>query len=220
MADEAHNREIVEAGYDSVADRYAELEAPGREWPRMRWLAKLLGQIDRGGAVLDVGCGNGIPATRAMSERFDATGIDISAAQIQRARENVPEARFLHGDLLGADFGEEFDAIAAFYVVDHVERERHASIFDRFHRWLRPSGWVLLSIEPEAEPGSVRDWLGRPMFFSQYDAETTLELIRAAGFQVVEHAVESQLEGERQVSFLWVLARKARRPSASAPVCR
>ncbi len=58
------------------------------------------------------------------------------------------------------------------------------------------------------------------MFFSQYDAETTLELVRAAGFQVVEHAVESQLEGERQVSFLWVLARKARRPSASPPVCR
>ncbi len=109
MADEARNREIVEAGYDNVADRYAELEAPGHEWPRMRWLAKLLAQI-----------------------------------------------------------------------------------------------------EPEAEPGSVRDWLGRPMFFSQHDAETTLELIRAAGFEVVEQAVEPQLEGERPVFFLWVLARKAR----------
>jgi cyclopropane fatty-acyl-phospholipid synthase-like methyltransferase len=120
-----------------------------------------------------------------MSERFHATGIDIPAAQIERARENVPEARLLHGDLLAADFGEEFDAIAAFYVVDHVERERHASIFERFHRWLRPSGWLLLSIEPEAEPGSV-------------------------GFEVVEQAVEPQLEGERPVFFLWVLARKAR----------
>lgn len=85
-----------------------------------------------------------------MSERFHATGIDISAAQIERARENVPEARLLHGDLLAADFGEEFDA------------------------------------------------------------ETTLELIRAAGFQVVEQAVEPQLEGERPVFFLWVLARRAR----------
>ena len=125
-------------------------------------------------------------------------------------QEERPEARFLQGDLLAAGFGEEFDAIAAFYVVDHVERERHAAIFERFHRRLRPSGWLLLSIEPEAEPGSVRDWLGQPMFFSQYDAETTLELIRAAGFEVVEQAVESQLEGERPVFFLWVLARKAR----------
>lgn len=78
MADEARNREIVEAGYDNVADRYAELEAPGHEWPRMRRLAKLLARIEPGGAVLDVGCGNGVPATRAMSERFHATGIDIS----------------------------------------------------------------------------------------------------------------------------------------------
>jgi hypothetical protein len=61
-----------------------------------------------------------------------------------------------------------------------------------------------------AEPGSVRDRLDRPMFFSQHDAETTLELIRAAGLQVVEQAVEPQLEGERPVFFLWVLARKAR----------
>jgi ubiquinone/menaquinone biosynthesis C-methylase UbiE len=63
MADEARNREIVEAGYDNVADRYAELEAPGHEWPRMRRLAKLLARIEPGGAVLDVGCGNGVPAT-------------------------------------------------------------------------------------------------------------------------------------------------------------
>jgi hypothetical protein len=53
------------------------------------------------------------------------------------------------------------------------------------------------------------------MFFSQYDAEMTLDLIRAAGFEVVEQAVESQLEGKRPVSFLWVLARKARLTSTS-----
>lgn len=43
----------------------------------------------------------------------------------------------------------------------------------------------------------------------------TLDLIRAAGFEVVEQAVESQLEGKRPVSFLWVLARKARLTSTS-----
>jgi SAM-dependent methyltransferase len=162
MGDGARNRAIVEAGYDNVADRYPELEAGGREWPRMRWLAKLLGQIEPGAAVLDVGCGNGVPATRAISERFAATGIDISAAQVERARENVPGARFLHGDLLAADFGQEFDAITAFYVVDHVERERHASIFELFDRWLRPSGWLLLSIEPRPSPAAfATGWADR-----------------------------------------------------------
>jgi hypothetical protein len=34
-------REIVERGYDQVADQYARLEG-GAGWPRLRWLSKLL----------------------------------------------------------------------------------------------------------------------------------------------------------------------------------
>ena len=117
-------------------------------------------------------------------------------------------AEFLHGDLMQVDFSEEFDAITAFYVVEHVPREQHGDVFERFQRWLRPSGWLLFTIEPEAEPGIVAEWLGTPMFFSQYDAGTTLQLVRKAGFQIVRQEVEVQLEGDREVSYLWVLARK------------
>lgn len=206
--DPTQARTIVETGYDLVADRYADLEGDGREWPRMRWLMELLARVEEGGAVLDVGCGNGVPATLAISERFDATGIDVSAEQIERAKRNVPAARFLHGDLMELDLGQEFDAITAFYVVEHVPREQHASVFERFHRWLRPTGWLLFTIEPKAEPGIVGDWLGAPMFFSQYDAATTLELLDKAGFDIVRKAVEAQLEGDHDVPYLWVLARK------------
>jgi hypothetical protein len=66
----------------------------------------------------------------------------------------------------------------------------------------------LFTIEPEAEPGLIGDWLGAPMFFSQYDAEDTVDLVRRAGFEIVEQAVETQLEGEREVAYLWVLAHR------------
>src|SRR5918998_672226 len=33
---------LVATGYDRVADRYERLELPEREWPRMRWLERLL----------------------------------------------------------------------------------------------------------------------------------------------------------------------------------
>ena len=46
------------------------------------------------------------------------------------------------------------------------------------------------------------------MFFGQYEAKVTLGLVRDAGFEVVEQAVQAQLEGARQVSYLWVLARR------------
>ena len=88
MADGTDPREVVEAGYDAVADNYAALERAGHEWPRLRWLRDLLSRVKPGSRVLDVGCGNGIPATREIARLHEAIGIDISSAQIERATAN------------------------------------------------------------------------------------------------------------------------------------
>jgi cyclopropane fatty-acyl-phospholipid synthase-like methyltransferase len=152
VANPGDTRSIVETGYDAVADRYAQLECEGREWPRMRWLSKLLERLEEGAAVLDVGCGNGIPATRAIADRFDTTGIDVSAAQLERARRNVPEARLLHRDLTEARFAAEFDAIAAFYVIEHVPREQHALIFEHFFNGCARRGGSCSRSSPKPSP--------------------------------------------------------------------
>jgi hypothetical protein len=70
--------------------------------------------------------------------------------------------------------------------MDHLPREQHTAIFARFLRWLEPGGHLLFSVEPEAQAGHVREWLGQPMFFSQYDAKRTLELVGETGFAVLE----------------------------------
>jgi hypothetical protein len=41
----------------------------------------------------------------------------------------------------------------------------------------------------------------------------TLALVRRAGFEVVDSAIETQLEGEREVPYLWVIARRPREPT-------
>jgi hypothetical protein len=53
----------------------------------------------------------------------------------------------------------------------------------------------------------VGDWLATPMYFSQHDPEMTVQLLRAAGFDVVSTNSETQLEGERPVEYVWFLAR-------------
>lgn len=58
---EDESREVVERGYDQVAQVYAGLELKGHEWPRLRRLRALLDELPAGSKVLNVGCGNGIP---------------------------------------------------------------------------------------------------------------------------------------------------------------
>jgi hypothetical protein len=39
-----------------------------------------------------------------IADQFEAAGIDISAAQIERARRNVPGATFIHAVLMDIEF--------------------------------------------------------------------------------------------------------------------
>jgi len=72
---------VVEQGYDRVAHEYARLEGES-EWPRMRWVRKLLKVLEPGSSVLDLGCGSGDPADVEISKEHKVTGVDISQAQI------------------------------------------------------------------------------------------------------------------------------------------
>jgi SAM-dependent methyltransferase len=203
------SRRIVAAGYDAAAGRYAALEAPEAPWPRVARLRDLLERLPAGAAVLDVGCGNGLPALREIARDHRATGVEISAVQADLARQNVPDATVTHGDLSEVEFPPaSFEAITALYVIDHLPRREHSAVFEQFHRWLRHGGYLLFMVEPYDEPGDVREWEGVPMFFSQFDPATTLSLVAKAGFGLISHDVQTQLEGGREVEFLWVLAQK------------
>jgi cyclopropane fatty-acyl-phospholipid synthase-like methyltransferase len=203
--------EIVAAGYDRVADGYERLEAPSAEWPRLRRLRALLADVPEGGAVLDLGCGNGLPALREISKRHVATGLDVSRVQAERARRNVPEAHVLRGDMAAAAFEDgSFDAIVSFYAIEHVPRERHRSLFCRLHGWLSPGGLLLFTVEARATHEATGEWLGAPMFFSQFGLEETIELVRAAGFAVESAEVEAQIEGGTEIDYLWVRAKRPR----------
>ena len=74
-----------------------------------------------GAAVVDLGCGAGVPTTARLAERFAVTGVDISAEQLLRARRLVPGARFVHADMTAFDPGEaSVDGVVACYSLTHL----------------------------------------------------------------------------------------------------
>lgn len=113
-------KQVVEQGYDQVAHDYARLEGE-TEWPRMRWLKKVLNQLSPGSSVLDLGCGSGAPADLEIAKEHRVTGVDISQTQISLARQNIPAGTFLHGDAGSIEFAaSSFDAVVSFYTLEHI----------------------------------------------------------------------------------------------------
>lgn len=201
-------KQVVEQGYDQVAHDYARLERE-TEWPRMRWLKKVLKQLSPNSSVLDLGCGSGIPADIEISKEHQITGVDISRMQISMARQNVPKGTFLHEDAGSIEFAaSSFDAVVSFYTLEHIPREEHETILRRIHQWLRPSGLLLISMEAGDYEGFFGEWLGVPMFMSCFDPETMKQLVDRVGFELLETAIETQVEQGRPIPYHWLLACK------------
>ena len=208
MDHDKNPQSIVEKGYDKVAQAYSRLEGD-EPWPRLKWLGKVLAKLRPGSAVLDLGCGSGDPADIEIARLHEVTGVDISKVQVDLARQNVPQGRFIHADLGALDFADEsFDAVVSFYTLEHLPREQHGPLLRRIHDWLRPGGLLLFSCEAGDLDDVTGQWLGVPMFFSAFEPETMRRFVRTAGFEILEADIEPQLEREREVPYLWVLAHR------------
>lgn len=208
ISDFDDRKRLVEQGYDKVAHDYARLEGES-EWPRMRWLRKLLHRLETGSAVLDLGCGSGDPADVEIARAHKVTGVDISQTQIKLARRNVPAGHFIHGDAGSVEFADNsFDAVISFYTLEHMPREEHAPLLRRIHQWLRPGGWLLISTEAGEVEGVIGQWLGVPMYFSSFEPEVVKGMVNEAGFAIVDSEIESQVEQGQEIPYLWLLASK------------
>lgn len=200
--------DIVRDGYDRIAERYAAWAAAIRDDARERTTARLLALLPPTAAVLDLGCGNGLPTTRLLADRgHRVTAIDVSAAQVARCRANVPEATVMQAEMTAAAFAAgSFDAAVSFYAITHVPRARHAALFRQIAGWLRPDGIFAACLGAGAADGVDADWLGVPMAFSHFAADANLALLRAAGFAIPHVEVAETIEDGAAASFLWVVA--------------
>ena len=200
---------LVAAGYDSLGAGYTDWNARVVDPARQRFVDDLGHRLPAGAAVLDLGCGPGVPSTRQLAERFAVTGVDISRTQLELARRNVPTAKFIEADFAAVAFPDgSFDAVTAFYSLIHLPRAEHPAMLAKVRRWLRPGGLFLGALSSADSPDWTGDWLGQPMFFSGYDAEANRTLLDEAGFEILDDEEVEIVEPEGPARFLWVLARR------------
>jgi len=180
-------KSIVIAGYDRCAQAYAAARAtdPSPE------LALLLERLPQSARVLDVGCGAGVPVTAALAQVSTVVGVDISRTQIALARDNVPTAELIHGDIMAQQFDDaSFDAAAAFYAIFHLPREEQLALLRRLHRWIRPGGHLLATLPCSDHAGYTEpDFFGVTMYWSHYATTWYSDRLQELGFAVLHLSV-------------------------------
>lgn len=181
-------RSIVERGYDTVAARYAQERLSIWSTPEEdAFLDRIVASIRPGAEILDLGCGSGEPVTARLARHGRVTAVDLSRRMLSMARERVPSAVFVQADMTSVRFPSgAFDAVVAFFSIIHVPRDEHAALFASIAAWLRPGGIFVAVLGGADNPEERVEWLGAPMYWSHFDREGSLTLLRRVGFEVLE----------------------------------
>lgn len=153
--------------------------------------------IPENASVLEIGCGDGELLARLHARR--KTGVDLSAAQLARARARLPEARFFQqaGELL--DLPETFDIIIISETLDLAADVQ--ILFERIATVATPRARLIINFHNNLWRPlfAVGQWLGlrAPVpstnWLSSHDVENFLEI---SDWEMIK----------RQPRILWPLA--------------
>jgi len=199
----AEQKDVVRRGYDALSRTYD--EAYGAETKYGPWLTELAARLPAAAAVVDIGCGSGVPVASTLAAAgHRVTGVDLSEVQVRRARELVPAAEFIHADATTVDFAPaSLDAVVSFYALIHVPLDEQPPLLARIASWLRPGGVFVATMGHTAWTGTDDDWLGggTPMWWSHADAATNRSWLAEAGLEVTGE--EFVPEGDGGAVLFW-----------------
>ena len=179
---------IIRRGYDAVSHAYRGDVEDETCADYHAWLDALTPLLAAGAPVLELGCGCGIPVAKRLAAQYQVTGVDLSSVQIGRARQLVPAGHFLCADMTTLDFPPaSFAAILSFYAIIHIPLTEQPPLFHELRRWLKPGGYLMVTVGNTAWTGTEADWLdvfGATMYWSHADAATYEAWLKENGFVI------------------------------------
>ena len=177
--------------YDLIAEWYASERVDQTGVPEAIALAS---SIPQGSLVLDVGCGNGVPITRALlSENHRVVGLDSSSAMLAHLKRNCPEAFAVRGIVESCPFAEAvFDAAIAWGVMFHLNPEDAIRAIAGISRTLkRGAPFLFTSGNVDGLHAKESKMNGVTFRYFSYSAESYRRILGDHGFTLADVHADS-----------------------------
>lgn len=197
--------------YDAIAQKYSEVfDADLSDNPRVD---KFVNYLQKGGLVIDVGCGTGVVTEYIKTKGMIVFGIDLSFSMLEVARKNHPEIDFKQEDIRSMEYPNEyFDGIWAGHSLFHLTREEFEKALVRFNDILKDTGifgFVMNEGEGDIElPEPLDSNLTIPL--TLYTERDLIESLDDANFEILGKDYKEPIENSNFKPYrkLFILARK------------
>jgi SAM-dependent methyltransferase len=203
--------------YDRVASAYADAflhELDHKPFDREmldRFAVAMRSASSPPGPVCDLGCGPGQIGAFLAAQDVTTIGIDLSAGMVEQARLRYPALTFTQGDMTSLTLLDEMlKGIVCFYALIHIPRLQVPQVLREMRRVLGRGGALLLAVHGGQGTLHADEMVGQPA-----DLDATLfslpelsDLVRQAGFDVVETHERAPYQVEHPTPRLYVWARR------------
>lgn len=137
------------------------------------------------GKALDVGCGSGGRIINALLDAgFRVTGIDVSEAQLENARNRHPDSDFILADICELEIKERYDVIIAWDSIFHVPYAEQRSVVGKLCAALAPGGVILFTAG--GTDGQITGLMrGFDFYYSSLDEEEYLKVMKENGCKCI-----------------------------------
>jgi cyclopropane fatty-acyl-phospholipid synthase-like methyltransferase len=177
---------MISTPYDHIADRFSALRTT--LFPKEReYLALLLDPLPERSTILDLGCGTGNPiAVHIASRGHRIVGVDGSEAMLAIAQKQLPDHRWIHDFMEHVEFDEVFDAVVCWDSLFHLPRQQYQPIIRKIHRWLVPSGRLMVSSGGLVGDNGFTDTMfDHEFFYDSLPPDQMVSMMEEIGFNIL-----------------------------------
>lgn len=133
--------------------------------------------------VLEIGCGTGY-VLKGLQDKFPnytLSGSEIHLEGISFAKKRLKDVEFIQLDATKMPFENQYDAIGAFDVLEHIEED--TTVMKEVHKALKKDGLFYISVPQHQWMWSINDDIAYHK--RRYSRKEMLQKLKNAGFETV-----------------------------------